>query len=585
MKLCRSLLMLAIIVSLAGFRPVQAQAPAPLSPAEAYFPAQTAPVEVPVARLKADFTVDTTADDPDDNPGDGLCRTAAGKCSLRAAFDESNADWDADVIDLPDGVYPIASELVVEFTTSIQGASQAGTIIDGGGVTRALYVWHRGGQNAISNLTIRNCKNQYPDEVIPNSWGGAIYNAGDLELTNVSIIGNRAVYGAGIYTQYVREPIRTLRLKNVTLRQNVTWGTEVGLGGGGILNNGLALEADGLYVIDNTSLQGGGIYNNSSQVVTIKNFEIKDNTAFYGTGFDNDLGPNVSLLNGVISGNIAECCIPNSTNAASGGGIYNNDGHMRLTNVILRGNIAYNDPANTMHSYGGGIVNIKTMDLVNVALIGNQANFGAAIFNGNYTVDWPNQLNLVNTTISGNAGLVYPDGMSIGGAVFNVDNGKISMVNSHVTLNSSSYTGGIANWSANNTLVQLKNTIVALNRDDHQVGDCSGAIQSGGGNIIHKTAGNSAVNYGCTYQAAASDQVGIIPFINPLKVTAHTAYHPLRAGSQAIDRGVNDGCPQTDVKGLARPQGAVCDAGPDEYSPDTGAPAQDKLLYLSIVSK
>lgn len=574
MKLCRSLLMLAIIVSLAGVRPVQAWEAAPIAPAE-----------VPVTRLRADFTVDTTADDPDDNIGDGLCRTAAGKCSLRAAFDESNADWDANVIDLPDGVYNIASELVVEYTTSIQGASQAGTIIDGGGKTRALYFWHRGGQNAVSNLTIRNCKNQYADNIIPDNRGGAIYNSGDLELTNVSIIGNQAIHGAGIYTQYVKDPIRTLKLRNVTLRHNVAWGTTVGMGGGGILNNGLALDADGLYVINNTALQGGGVYNNSNQEVILKNFEIKTNASLFGSGFDNDLGSNVSLVNGVISDNLSDCCSPNTTAAASGAGVYNNDGHMSLTNVIVRNNIAHNDADNTRLSYGGGIVNIKTMDLTNVALIGNQANYGAAIFNGNYAPDWPNQLNLVNTTLSGNAGPVYPNGASVGGAVFNIDNGKISMVNSHVTLNTSIFTGGIANFSTTNTLVQLKNTIVAQNTDQYQIGDCSGVIQSAGGNIIHKTDGNAVVNYGCTYQAAATDQLGIIPFINPLKVTAHTAYHPLRAGSQAINRGVNDGCPQTDVKGLARPQGAVCDAGPDEYSPDTGAPAQDKLLYLAIASK
>ena len=37
------------------------------------------------------FTVDSTSDDADSVYGDGLCQTAAGECTLRAAISESNA--------------------------------------------------------------------------------------------------------------------------------------------------------------------------------------------------------------------------------------------------------------------------------------------------------------------------------------------------------------------------------------------------------------------------------------------------------------------------------------------------------------
>jgi CSLREA domain-containing protein len=46
----------------------------------------------------ASFTVDTTADTPDATPGDGLCRDASGKCSLRAAITEANLTLAADTI-------------------------------------------------------------------------------------------------------------------------------------------------------------------------------------------------------------------------------------------------------------------------------------------------------------------------------------------------------------------------------------------------------------------------------------------------------------------------------------------------------
>src|SRR5689334_17674897 len=44
------------------------------------------------------FTVNSTADTPDAHPGDGVCRTAAGVCTLRAAIQESNLAGTKDTI-------------------------------------------------------------------------------------------------------------------------------------------------------------------------------------------------------------------------------------------------------------------------------------------------------------------------------------------------------------------------------------------------------------------------------------------------------------------------------------------------------
>src|SRR3989442_11170628 len=44
------------------------------------------------------FTVDTTGDGADANVGNGVCATAAGKCSLRAAIEEANANAGKDTI-------------------------------------------------------------------------------------------------------------------------------------------------------------------------------------------------------------------------------------------------------------------------------------------------------------------------------------------------------------------------------------------------------------------------------------------------------------------------------------------------------
>ncbi len=44
----------------------------------------------PADKALATFTVDSTGDAGDATPGDGICATAGGACTLRAAVQESN---------------------------------------------------------------------------------------------------------------------------------------------------------------------------------------------------------------------------------------------------------------------------------------------------------------------------------------------------------------------------------------------------------------------------------------------------------------------------------------------------------------
>jgi len=93
------------------------------------------------------FTVNTTVDAVDTNPGDGACSTGAGSCSLRAAIQEANALAGPDTINVTAGVYSL----------SIFGAAEdlAGTgvtvniLVPGGpGLDRLQRGRHRGGREA-----------------------------------------------------------------------------------------------------------------------------------------------------------------------------------------------------------------------------------------------------------------------------------------------------------------------------------------------------------------------------------------------------------------------------------------------------
>ncbi|MFQ5857925.1 MAG: CSLREA domain-containing protein [Anaerolineae bacterium] len=113
---------------------------------------------VPVPTDGATFTVNSTADAVDANAGDGTCATAAGKCTLRAAVQETNALAGADAIILPAGTYTISIPTAFAFTISdnlaITGAGPASTIIDGGALFRVFRV--SSGTVETSGVTIQN---------------------------------------------------------------------------------------------------------------------------------------------------------------------------------------------------------------------------------------------------------------------------------------------------------------------------------------------------------------------------------------------------------------------------------------------
>ncbi|MBK9053685.1 MAG: CSLREA domain-containing protein, partial [Chloroflexi bacterium] len=112
----------------------------------------------------ASFTINTTLDAPDSNPGDGLCRSTIGnRCSLRAAIQEANALSGTDTINVPAGTFlltrsgfddtAVNGDLDINSTLIINGASQSATIIDGNDLDRVFHITGNF-KVAMKNLTI-----------------------------------------------------------------------------------------------------------------------------------------------------------------------------------------------------------------------------------------------------------------------------------------------------------------------------------------------------------------------------------------------------------------------------------------------
>jgi predicted outer membrane repeat protein len=189
----------------------------------------------------------------------------------------------------------------------------------------ALDVGGRGG--AIANLqpgklTIDDTvfeTNEAPD-------GGGLFNDANSTATlgGVSFIDNKGGYGGGLENS-----------GTITVTDSLFVGNEVTGSGGGLWNLGGTVMLERTTVRDNTAYEGGGV-NSYGATLEMTDVNIIDNLASGSNGGGLYHGGGTAFIrNATISGNRA------TDPAANGGGIYqNSDDNLTLTNVTLTGNEA-----------------------------------------------------------------------------------------------------------------------------------------------------------------------------------------------------------------------------------------------------
>ena len=206
------------------------------------------------------FSVNDNGDASDATPGDGVCATATGSCTLRAAIEEANAFNSCGAIDiylsvnisinlgaaLPDINHniningPGASVLTVQRSTA------------GGTPNFRIFTINSGKTVNISALTLANGN--------PSSGnGGGVSNSGNLALSNLTLTGNAVNSGIGggaIFNDGY------LTMTNVTVSANSAMASSTAAG---ILNSGTLTVTTSTVRDNNAASYGcGGFSNNGT---------------------------------------------------------------------------------------------------------------------------------------------------------------------------------------------------------------------------------------------------------------------------------------------------------------------------------
>jgi hypothetical protein len=304
---------------------------------------------------------------------------------------------------------------------------------------------------------------------------------------------------------------------------------------------------------------GGGVFNLRG-TVTITNSTISGNftpvRTGRGGGVFNGSGT-VTITNSAISGNSANY---------DGGGVLNEAGTLTLTDSTISGNSAYN--------MGGGISNsVGTVIITGSTISGNVVLGGVeGIANGGGVSSSFGTLTLTNSTISDNSALS-------GGGLSNAG-GTAILINSTITGNFALLGGGLFNESffppppnpyydydgePSIGTVTLSRTLISGNTGstEPEVENDRGTVIANDFNLFGYD-GDAGVS---GFSPGATDIVPDVGLSSILDTTladngGFTQTHALVSGSPAVDAAGPD-CPppETDQRGVTRPQGIRCDIG------------------------
>ncbi len=479
------------------------------------------------------------------------------------------------------GTYSVVSNIMLTSALTLRSwnagtPDPADTVIDGGGVTRCLYLNHAGavvdgftftggngkgdasvalgGAVYINTLggTLTNCS-LYTNSA--DTHGGAIYMASAAGYVNNCRIAYNCVtnpssaYGGGIYI-YAGGTV-----SNSLLAFNTNIASSAYRGGGGIYIRGNSASADACKLIDcvisnnfanqggggmlleykahitgnaiadnSTSNQGGGIFFNSIQQGAIFANNVVSNN--YGNG-----GGGCYIWPSTSSGGVlvSNCVFANNSALQYGGAVYayvaNATSYTNTKMIITHSQLHGNLVTSTSDSRGGGAIYWDAPGLIECCVFSNNhaaAGIGGALFLKRvYELPTPEELIVRNCLITTNLARYY------GGAVIqsSAPGKPIRLESCTIAGNTATnYAGGLAACDG----LTLTNTIVYHNNapvDEN----------------IRPTGAGYILGYCCTYPTnQLTDAAAMVNVTtnDPGFIQWDAGNFKLAAGSPCVDAGI-----------------------------------------------
>jgi large repetitive protein len=398
--------------------------------------------------LQADtFVVNSALDDVDANLADGVCSTAGGSCTLRAAIQQANALPGPHVINVPAGVFyltrfgppednALAGDLDIRVEVTIVGAGMDVTVVDGLGADRVFDVPPGpppGIQLNVADMTIRNgdagplgggginhpgtgglsvARVRFADD--HSGAGGAICHAGAAPRSIVDcVFEDNGAAGAGGAVYINAAPGSATNVSGSTFTSNIST-----VPGGAIYQIGAGSLTIDRCVFRNCHATGnaGAVAALLNGPLVVSNSEFEANTTTGGGGailaaggpavhttFTNDrfvsnsAGASGGACQVTAGGNltVSGCQIADNIAISSGGGIqYASGGSLVVENSDFTANVSQTASGGGLFVSAGG-----TLALTNVSVADNHANGDG----GGVYIAARSQATIVGSSFTGNS--------------------------------------------------------------------------------------------------------------------------------------------------------------------------------------
>ena len=329
----------------------------------------------------------------------------------------------------------LTSELTIDRSLTIDG-TDANVVVSGASASRIATVAR--GTVSVFGLTFENGS---------ANLGGAIYNAANLTLTNVSVKNSSATEdGGAIYNALGGE----LTLTNVDIlgaaatnggaiyNAGNLFGEEVAISGAnaaygaGLYNVGEAVFAGVSFVDGVATAQGGAIYNDGGELV-VDDASFVGNQAVYGGAVVNYQG-SATIVGATFASN----------KATGSAGAIDNYGDLALDGVVFENNEAAVAGGAIYNSESASNADAYSVALSDVVFNGNSASTGGAIYNAKGSV----------VEATGAVSFEANSATNEGGAIYNA--GTATFANGATFSANSASTGGAIYNAGTTTLTGAK---------------------------------------------------------------------------------------------------------------------------------